>query len=152
MKTPHSPAAEKTAKILLIDDNRNGLLARKMVLEEQGYCTTIASSPEDGLHQFRTESFDLVVTDYRMPKMNGKQVIDEIRKERPGVPVVLISGMVDPLGLNEENTGADAVVAKSNNEVSHLLRAVNRLLRRSLRKPPTSQGTVGSSKRGRGRA
>jgi CheY-like chemotaxis protein len=87
----------------------------------------------------------LVVTDYRMPHMNGKQGIDEIRKVRPATPVVLISGMVDPLGLNEENTGADAVVAKSNNEVSHLVRAVNRLLRKPARKPPSSQGPRSSS-------
>jgi CheY-like chemotaxis protein len=145
MKSLHPPAAEKTVKILLIDDNRNGLLARKKVLEEQGFCITIASSPEDGLHQFLNGTFDLVVTDYRMPHMNGKQVIDEIRKVRPATPVVLISGMVDPLGLNEENTGADAVVAKSNNEVSHLVRAVNRLLRKPARKPPSSQGPRSSS-------
>ena len=47
-----------------------------------------------------------------------------------GLPVVLISGFVDSLGLSEDNTGADVVIQKSNNEVAHLVRAVSRLLRR----------------------
>ncbi|HYZ84609.1 MAG TPA: response regulator, partial [Bryobacteraceae bacterium] len=87
-------------RILLIDDNRNGLLARKVVLEEQGYSTVVANTPEGGLEEFREGGFDLVVTDFRMPGMNGKEVIEEIRKTNASVPVVLISGLVDPLGLN----------------------------------------------------
>ena len=43
---------------------------------------------------------------------------------------MLVSGFVDTLGLNEASTGADAVIQKSANEVTHLVRAVNRLLRR----------------------
>lgn len=139
MKNSQASAALRAARILLIDDNRNGLMVRKTVLEEQGYETEIASNGEDGLSKFQSHSFDLVVTDYRMPKMNGKEVIAEIRKVKKDMPVILVSGMVDPLGLNEQNTGADAVVAKTNNEVSHLLRAVTRLLKKSIKKPPASQ-------------
>ena len=40
----------------------------------------------------------------------------------PDIPVVLVSGMVDPLGLTKQNTGADAVVAKNASEVSPLVR------------------------------
>ena len=123
-------------KILLIDDNRQGLQARKTVLEEQGYATAIASSGEDGIELFANGIFDLVVTDYKMPRMNGAEVIAQIQFHRPGTPTVLISGMVEALGLNEQNTGADVVLAKSNNEVAHLIRAVNRLLRVKIPKKP----------------
>jgi CheY-like chemotaxis protein len=127
-------------EILLIDHNRQGLMARKSILEEQGYSITTASSGEEGLQQFSGGKFDLVVTDYKMPRMNGAQVIAQIKSERPGVPVVLISGMVDALGLTEQNTGADVVVAKSSNEIAHLVRAVNRLLRvKAPKKPVRSQ-------------
>ena len=72
-----------------------------------------------------------------------------IRQKRPGTPVVLISGMVKVLGLNEENTGADEVVAKDGNEANHIVRAVDRLLRRSKAKRPASAGATKSSTRRR---
>ena len=122
-------------RILLIDDNREGLKARKSVLEEQGYEVATASCPEDGLSLFTATNFDMVVTDYRMPRMNGQKVIEQIRAKRPATPIVLLSGMVEALGLDEKNTGADVVVAKNSNEVQNLIRAVTRLMR----KPPRSQ-------------
>jgi CheY-like chemotaxis protein len=128
------------AQILLIDDNKHGLMARKTVLEEQGYAIVTANTPEDGLTEFGNTHFDVVVTDYRMPKMNGAQVIAEIRRQRPAMPIVLVSGMVDALGLNEQNTGADVVIAKSATEIPHLIRAVNRLAKKlTPKKPARSQ-------------
>ena len=50
--------------------------------------------------------------------------------------IILLSGFVEPLGLTEQNTGADAVIAKSSNEPAHLVRSVKRLVNRALRKPP----------------
>jgi hypothetical protein len=46
---------------------------------------------------------------------------------------------VEPLGLTEQNTGADAVLTKSANEPAQLLRTVKRLVNRTVRKPPGSQ-------------
>lgn len=128
--------------VLLIDDNRLGLLARRAVLEEQGFETTIASDPAEGLSLFGLRHFDIVITDYKMPRMSGSQVIERIRSERPGVPVILLSGMVDALGLDERNTGADAVIPKSSTEVTHLIRAVMRLLRRTPPKKPVRSQTA----------
>jgi CheY-like chemotaxis protein len=75
-------------------------------------------------------SFDVVVTDYKMPKMNGVELIVRLRKLHPATSVILISGFTDTLGLDEASTGADIVLQKSNNEVPQLIRAVNRLLRK----------------------
>jgi CheY-like chemotaxis protein len=127
------------AKILLIDDCWNGLLVRTALLEDMGCQVEIACNGEEGLRLFDGDRFDIVVTDYRMPGMTGLEVIDKIRKKDPRARIVLLSAMVEPLGLNEENTGADAVVAKSFNEVSLLPRTVKRLLNRPVRKPMRSQ-------------
>ena len=70
----------------------------------------------------------MVVTDYRMPRMNGAELIQRIRKLNPNARIILLSGFVEPLGLTEENTGADVVIAKSSNEPAHLTRWVKRLL------------------------
>src|SRR5215471_3728706 len=99
--------------VLLVDDNRDGLIVRRALLEEQGCAVQIASNGEEGLKLFNCQLFDLVVTDYRMPVMTGLELIRRIREVKPGTPVVLLSGLVEPLGLTEENTGADAVIAKN---------------------------------------
>ena len=135
MKTPTS----STPYILLIDDNRDGLLVRRSLLEEVGCRVKIAINGEEGLKLFEAEKFDVVVTDYRMPRMDGAEVILRIRKLDPEARVILLSGFVDPLGLTEQNTGADAVISKSSNEPAHLVRSVKRLVNRPVRKPIASE-------------
>jgi CheY-like chemotaxis protein len=137
------------ARILLVDDNAHGLCARKSVLEELGHRISTASSGADAMEQFGSHKFDLVVTDYKMPRMDGIELIKRLRKQAPGLPVVLISGYVDSLGLNEATTGADVVIQKSANEVSHLVRSVNRLLRRktAVKKPAQAQTAPLKAKR-----
>ena len=127
-----------------MDDNANGLCARKSVLEELGHRISTASSGAEAIEQFGAHKFDLVVTDYKMPRMDGLELIKRLRKLAPGLPVVLISGYVDTLGLNEATTGADVVIQKSSHEVSHLVRSVSRLLRRKpvVRKPVQAQSAA----------
>lgn len=124
------PSTSSTnARILLVDDNANGLKARKTVLEELGYKIVTASRGDDALELFGHQKFDLVVTDYKMPHMDGLELISRLREREPEVPIVLVSGFVEALGLSEQNTKADAVIQKSANEVTHLVRSVSRLLR-----------------------
>jgi CheY-like chemotaxis protein len=130
-------------RILLVDDNANGLAARKSVLEELGHVVLTATSGADALDHFSAEPFDLVVTDYKMPRMDGLELIRRLRGQAPTLPIILLSGFSEALGLAEASTGADVVLQKSANEVSHLVRAVNRLLRRkTTKKPPSSQAAL----------
>ncbi len=141
----NSSSLSARRRILLVDDNANGLAARKSVLEELGYSIVTCTSGADALEQFTSrDPFDLVVTDYKMPRMDGLELIGRLRKHTPGLPIVLISGYVDTLGLSEASTGADVVIQKSANEVSHLVRSVNRLLRR---KPVKAQAAPLKAKR-----
>jgi CheY-like chemotaxis protein len=130
------------AKILLIDDCRNGLLIRSALLVDMGCQVEIACNGEEGLKIFDRERFDVVVTDYRMPGISGLEVIGRIREKDPLARIILLSAVAEPLGLNEENTGADAVLAKSFSEASLLPRTVRRLLNRPVRKPLRSQRRV----------
>lgn len=140
MKTSLSAASLNAPKILLVDDNRNGLIVRKTLLEEVGCNVQTASSGDEALSLFLSNSFDVVVTDYRMPRMNGAELIQEIRNHNPNARVILLSGFVEPLGLTEGSTGADIVLAKSAQEATQLLRSVKRLLsKQPQRKPPQSQ-------------
>jgi CheY-like chemotaxis protein len=138
MNTP----THSTPNILLVDDNRDGLLVRRCLLEEIGCCVSIALSGEEGLKLFQAGKFDVVVTDYRMPRMNGGELIQRIRALEPNARIILLSGFVEPLGLTEQNTGADAVLIKSANEPAQLMRTVKRLVNRTVRKPPGSQKSL----------
>lgn len=142
--TPLSPV-----HILLVDDNKMGLSARQAVLKEQGFRTTVTTSVDEALDLFGQNDFSLVVTGYRMPEVNGIDLIRRLREVRKELPVVLLSGYVDPLGLNEATTGADAVIQKSANEIPNLLRAVNRLLRRKAPKKPVGRQSPPHAKAGR---
>src|SRR6266853_2176736 len=139
---PISSSNNLTGRVLLLDDNSLGLSARRSVLEELGHKVSTSSVPHDALELCAKQRFDVVVTDYKMPRMNGVEFISRLRKQHPAMSVILISGFTDTLGLNEANTGADVVLQKSSHEVSHLIRAVNRLLRKQrqpARKPAASQ-------------
>ena len=131
-----------TPNILLVDDNRDGLLVRRALLEEIGCCVQIAVNGEEGLKLFQAGKFDVVVTDYRMPRMDGGELIRRIRALDPKARIILLSGFAEQLGLTEQNTGADAVLAKSANEPAHLVRTVKRLVNRPVRKPPGSQKAI----------
>ena len=122
--------------ILMIDDNEHGLIARKTVLKQEGFDSVTVTSAEAGLDLLHTHRFDLVVTAYKMRGMDGIAFIAHLRERSPGTPVILLSGFVEPLGLDERTTGADAVLAKCANEAVSLVRTVHRLLtRRPVRKP-----------------
>lgn len=131
-----NPAA--AIRLLLVDDHRAGLAARTSVLTELGYAITTAPSAEVALEKFKAEPFPLVVTDYKLPGMTGVDLIAGIRTVAPETRIILISGFVEALGLTEESTGADTVLTKSANEVTQLIRAVAKLLRRAVAKKPGS--------------
>jgi CheY-like chemotaxis protein len=128
--------APSPPRILLVDDNKLGLAARKVVLEEQGYHISLAREGTEALAQFTPGKFDLLITDYKMPRMNGLELIAKVRELCPGLPIILISGYAEALGLTEANTGADVVIPKSSTEVQQLVRTVGRLLRRSAPRKP----------------
>ena len=123
----------------MVDDNQRGMCARRSVLDEMGYTVTISTDARKVLEDHPTMDFDLVITDFKMKCMPGVDFITAVRLVKLAMPVVLLSGVVEALGLTEANTGADVVIQKSANEVPQLMRAVNRLLRRTMKKPMAKQ-------------
>ena len=143
MKTCGAAPPVPVYRVLLIGENRHGLVARRAVLEQSGYQVIVCEGSEAGLEEFARDRFDLVITDYRMRGLNGAEVIARLKSTRQSVPVVLISSVANVLGLTEQNTGADAVLHKSANEVQHMTRIVGRLLgAKPGRKAPLKQRTA----------
>ena len=143
LRSPMKSAPLPNARILLVDDNHDGLVVRRSLLEELGFHVKVAVNGEEALKLFLSDTFDVVVTDYRMPLMNGAELIVRIRQLDPDARIILLSGFVEPLGLSEQNTGANAVIAKSASEPAHLVRWVKRLLNEpARRKPPGKQAAA----------
>jgi CheY-like chemotaxis protein len=138
MRSAPSFRAAKSTSILLVDDNVHGIVARKSVLEELGYTIISASSGSEALRLAEQFEFDLIVTDYRMPSMDGVQLIAALRRLNFERPIILLSGFLVHLGLTERSTGADLLIQKSANETDQLVRGVKRLLS-APKKPAMSQ-------------
>jgi CheY-like chemotaxis protein len=83
------------ATILCIDDEELGLRIRRAVLERAGYQVLTAIDGPAGLALFRSELIDGVVLDYYMPDMDGGAVAENMRRERPGVPIMLLSAYIN---------------------------------------------------------
>jgi DNA-binding response OmpR family regulator len=81
--------------ILCIDDEALGLQIRKAVLEKEGYRVLTALDGSSGLSLFFEEPVEGVVLDYFMPGMDGGQVAVEMRKQRPDVPILLLSAYIN---------------------------------------------------------
>lgn len=111
--------------VLCVDDERIGLRVRKIMLESRGYKVLTASSGADGLKVFDENNIDLVVLDYFMPGLNGGDVASEMRRRRPGIPIVFLSAYfsLPPEALEL----ADAFITKGDppdiliDKIQHLL-------------------------------
>ena len=108
-----APAPTPVPRVLLVDDNRDGLVVRTLLLEEAGFQVQAAACADEALGLFSSTRFDVVVTDYRMPGMNGAELIQQLRACDAHTRFIVLSGFVEPLGLTEANTGADAVIARA---------------------------------------
>lgn len=148
MRSALSNRSPGSASILLVDDNSDGILARRTVLEELGYKVVSAGCGSDALQKVEKQSFDLVITDFKMSPMNGLELIGKLREQRFLNPIILLTGFAESLGLKPDNTGADLVIQKSANEVANLVRHTKRLLDNP-RKPARSHPTAQKSARSR---
>src|ERR1700690_4018257 len=102
MRHAPAPSPAKTPEILLVDDNRQGLIARRSLLQELGYNISTATTGDEALELLSRQTFDLVVTDFKMPRMDGIELIKRIRSVDASARIILLSGFVEPLGLTEQ--------------------------------------------------
>lgn len=96
--TPAAPSqAERDAMegILFVDDEENILASLRRLLRRQPYRCYFATSAEEGLRLLETEQIDLVVSDMRMPVMDGAQFLAKIRQKHPSVVRMLLTGHSD---------------------------------------------------------
>jgi DNA-binding NtrC family response regulator len=82
-------------KILIIDDNESLRYTLENVLEEHGFNPTSVEDGIKALEEIRTKSYDLVICDMKMPKMDGMQILAEMKKIDPDLPFIILTAFGD---------------------------------------------------------
>jgi len=83
---------EKKTRILVIDDLPSEAKIITIILEQAGYEVMSVYSGKEGIEKALQEDFDIVVTDMMMPDIGGMRVLRDIKKVKPSLPVVIMSG------------------------------------------------------------
>lgn len=78
--------------VLIIDDEKNIREGLGAALELEDYTVALASDGKEGIERIQKGDIDLVITDLRMPKISGEQVLAKITAENPGIPVIVLTG------------------------------------------------------------
>ncbi len=77
--------------ILVIDDEKSMRDFMGIMLEKDGYDATVAETSEEALYMIRNQPFDLVLSDMKMPKFGGMDILNEVKKCSPQTPVILLT-------------------------------------------------------------
>jgi two-component system chemotaxis sensor kinase CheA len=136
VKTHHSHEVLTTKEkaknaILVVEDSITSRMLLKNILETAGYRVSTAIDGIEGFTMLKQDSFNLVVSDVDMPRMNGLDMTAKIRSDKSvaDIPVVLVTS----LSKREDRergmeVGANAYIVKSSFDQSNLLEVVERLL------------------------
>jgi CheY-like chemotaxis protein len=127
-------------RILVVDDELNLVLLLQAVLEHLPDCEIeIATHGEEALRLFEQAAFDLLITDYKMPEMNGLALAARVREHYPGTAVILITAFGDeipepsafrasggrilgkPVGIGTIRTAASQALGRENGAESYLM-------------------------------
>ena len=78
-------------KILIVDDEEGIREILSRYLSKQGYAVVTAQNGKEGIETFKKEEFDLVISDIRMPEMDGVAFLNLIKKSDPDVEVIMVT-------------------------------------------------------------
>lgn len=82
-------------RILILDDDPDFTCLLTDIFRQTDYEPVPHSDPREALPLLRSEHFDLLITDHRMPGMTGEMLVRELRKTHPRLPVIVVSGFLD---------------------------------------------------------
>lgn len=118
-------------KIWIVDDDDAVRLVFSRVLSDAGYAVTLCADGQEAVEKLRTESPSLILLDVDMPRLNGWQTLEELRRAGYTQPILMITNVNDvPSRVRGLEKGADDYIGKPCS-ISELLARVQALLRRA---------------------
>jgi CheY-like chemotaxis protein len=116
-------------KVMLVEDELVVRMSLADYLEDSGYQVQQMDTPDDALASLGMALPDLVICDYKMPGMNGKEFLHHMCREFPTVPVIVFTGMADETLANElVGQGASACLFKPLPSLKLLVAAVEKAI------------------------
>ena len=144
-------------KILVVDDEQSMTQFLSIVLRKESFQVTAVSNGRDALERVKAENFDVVITDIKMPGMDGIQLLNHIKKHDPSLPVVIMTAYASQQSaIDAVNHGAFQYLIKNakNDEIKLVVRnalemrkvrSENLFLKRELKKGHEEKTIIGSS-------
>jgi DNA-binding response OmpR family regulator len=130
-------------RILIVEDEVGIARFLERAMRAEGFATEIAGDGSSGEALALTGDFDLVLLDVMLPKQDGLTVLEAIRRERPEVPVIVLTAKAEKEDVVEGlNLGADDYVTKPF-DLEELLARVRAQLRRPAQRDPTRLDAAG---------
>jgi len=80
-----------SGSILVVDDDPNSLFGVCQILKDEGYQVVPAGNGKDALEKLKANGINMVITDEKMPDLTGMELLSEVKKFDPGIPVILIT-------------------------------------------------------------
>ncbi len=115
-------------KILIVDDEQHVRQLIGKVLEKEGYEILTACNGEEGLEVFQKNNIDLIISDIKMPKMNGIEFLHKVKEQEPGVGFILITAFATmETAIDAIKNGAQDYVTKPF-DIKEILDAVKKIL------------------------
>lgn len=128
-------------KILVVDDDTTFLLMLKSFLEKKGFIPHTESTAEKGLQAIEENAFDLILSDYRMPGMDGIEMLKVLKEKGITTPLILITSYGDiKLAVNAMKLGASDYLTKPVNP-EELLALVTSVIAAPQEKPALQAST-----------
>ena len=119
---------EEKTRILIVDDERGMCEFLQYVLENEGYDIDHAGSSDQALHRMAQARYDIVITDIRMPGMDGLDMLRRIKELSPDVVVVVMTAYPSPVyELKAVNYGAYQYIEKPIDDPDAILDIVRSL-------------------------
>ena len=117
----------KSLRVLLVEDNDAARQAMADLLNNFFDNITTAEDGVVGLKKFKSNDFDLIVTDINMPNINGLEMIKEIRKQNATIPIIILTAFQEPKYLLESiKYSIDAYIVKPIN-LEELQKTINKI-------------------------
>jgi DNA-binding NtrC family response regulator len=83
---------KRKRNVLVVDDEKTVCASCRKILTQEGYNVDVALSGKEALSKLKGNGFDVVVTDWKMPEIDGIEMARRIKQENPNVAVILITG------------------------------------------------------------
>lgn len=127
--------------ILVVDDDRETLSYLEDLLRSHGYDVTSALGYRDALDRLGERGVDLIITDLKMPEVNGMELLNNLRSRRPGVPVLFYTAYANaPAFTHALRAGAVDMIQKPATDME-LIRAIQDALS-APRPAPQTKGRI----------